>query len=126
MDKKCKICGKVELPLTKNKLGIMIAAMRYCEKCGHARTKVLSRRREDKKNLVRHYELLKGELNHIEDLKKLIDLGKDVNLRTQELLITGKGYWHSFDLAKYHRSNKKKKVTSEEIFKKEILGEDGK
>jgi len=126
MDKICKICGKVELPLTKNKLGILIAAMKYCKKCGHARTKVLCRRREDKKNLIRHYELLKGQLDHIEDLKKLIDLGKDENLRTKELLDTGKGYWEDFNLAKYHRSNKKTKKSKEEIFKTEILGYHGK
>ena len=127
MNRVCKNC-KGELPLTKNKIGLLVAGKDYCEKCLKARTKVLNRLRDDKRNLVRHYELLKGELALINDLKELIKLGEETELRTNELLSTGKPYWANYDLGKYHRLKKedKEKPRSEEEFKKEILGEESK
>ena len=120
MNKNCRICNK-DLPLTLHTKMGMQATRTYCETCAKARTKVLDRYNTDCKNLIRHYELLKGELALIEDLKKLIALGKDADKRIKEYLETGKGYWEGFDLGKYNRSNKKPNKRDETELKKEIF-----
>jgi hypothetical protein len=120
MNKNCRLC-QTELPLTKDKHGIMVAGKTYCAVCLAARAKVLTRLKEDKKSLIRHYQLLKGELALIEDLKKLIKLGEDTDARTKELIKNKKGYWQDYNLSKYHRKAEKK-LNKDDKLKKELFG----
>ena len=106
MNTKCKICG-ADLPMTLNKLGLPVASKRYCAICGPARTKVLSRLRDDETKLKRHYEHLETELKVIKEVKELIKIGTDTNTRTKEFLKTGKGYWEKFNLREFYHPEKK-------------------
>ena len=119
MNSLCKIC-RVELPLTKSKLGFTIAAKTYCEKCQEARTKIVIRIRKYKDNLRNHYEHLKTEMKVIEKLQELVKLGEDPDARTKELLETGHGYWEKYNLKEFYEPNKQK-TKAEVQLAKEIL-----
>ena len=89
MNTKCKICGK-NLLIKLNSMGLPVTSQKYCSICGPARTKVLSRLRDDEKKLKRHYQHLEIELKVISEVKELINIGKDTDERTREFLKTGK------------------------------------
>ena len=106
MNTKCKICGK-DLIIKFNSIGLPITSQKYCSICGPARTKILSRLKDDEKKLKRHYDHLETELKVIAKIKELINIGQDTDERTREFLKTGKRYWDEYNLREFYHPEKK-------------------
>ena len=119
----CVYCN-TELPLSSTKFGVNIPGKKYCTVCANKRTFVLNRIRENESRLTRHYDILKKELQIIEEIKDLIKLGEEVEQRVKEYIETGKGFWEKYDHRGMYAIDKNKdKLKQEQFNNKPLPGE---